>query len=262
MTNLPNSQGFIQYEEFNLNVTTRTEGYPVEKLALITELTIKLWVWCARQILGGIREVSFPDSPLDKAEMDFEFSEPHCTVWGDVQNRQGLTVHSHTYAQQALNVYWARYDALAKLGVFDAKPIPQANAPQNATNTPSSAIAGQLDADVIIGKMNPRSTQIYYADGQLVALPINRFVLAYHEGWIYEAWGTNGNGQYPALKIFKNKKGKDENSAAFVALKSFLEGLALNPDTKQSADGSWWLIGKIAHVDDKEYFNPVEVRVR
>ncbi len=271
MTYFETSQGFVNVEGYRLNVTARLDPENRMHMKDLVEKTIKLWLFVAKNIGGNTRTVTYNTTPEDaiKANHFAPMAEPRVTVWGDLPTGSGVTVHSHSHAQDALDVYFARQDAL---GAFTPQNSPQATptpaTPQNANLPQSGNVAGQNTtpvAGVINATRAPNPKAVEYADGQMVAYTVNKVAMGANKGSAtYALWGPLGQ-KYPLMTIYKNKPNSDETAPNYIAIKDFIVGLGLSVDAgKVEAMGNWTLICKAVHVPQadgskKEYLNVVSM---
>lgn len=271
MTNFETSQGFINIGAYRLNVTARLDQINRQYMTAIVEKTVKLWLFVAKAISENKRKAEWPDgvalTPEDIVKPNYfaPIDEPRCTVWGDCAANVGFTVHSYSNAQDALDVYWSRHDALTLFAISHPPQSPETpKTPQNGANANVGANPAQsapLQDGVISATRAPNPKSVEYADGQLVAFGVNKVAMGANKGSAtYALWGSLGQ-KYPLTTIYKNKPNSDENSPNYIAIKDFIVGLGLSVDAgKVEATGNWTLICKAVHVPQsdgtkKEYLN-------
>lgn len=270
MTTFETSQGFANIEGYRVNVTARHDAaYGYEPMKELVESTIKLWLFIAKKIAAGERTVNVPTTPEDKIAdaiqspvMKMPLAEPRVTIWGDMPSGSGFTVHSHSKAQDALDIYWSRYDALQTFK--SAEPAPQVQNPVIPLETPKNTVL-DLQSGVIPATRAPNPKEIVYANGQMVWFGVNKIAMGANKGSAtYALWGNLGQ-KYPLMTVYKCKPNSDENSPNYIAIKDVVTGLGLSVDAgKVEAAGSWKLICKAVHVEQpdksvKEYLNVVAI---
>jgi hypothetical protein len=271
MTNFETSQGFINIGAYRLNVTARLDQINRQYMTAIVEKTVKLWLFVAKAISENKRKAEWPEgvalTPEDIIKPNYfaPIDEPRCTVWGDCAASVGFTVHSYSNAQDALDVYWSRHDALTLFALTNPPPASETpKTPQNGANANVGANPANptpLQDGVISATRAPNPKSVEYADGQLVAFGVNKVAMGANKGSAtYALWGSLGQ-KYPLTTIYKNKPNSDENSPNYIAIKDFIVGLGLSVDAgKVEAAGNWTLICKAVHVPQsdgtkKEYLN-------
>lgn len=267
------------YGNYNLTITNRTR-YPE-----LIQSTVKLWMFCARKIESGQRRAGWPVNAPTTPEWAYAVNlnederglvteplgEARVTV-SDFYNL-GLTVHSHSEAQNVLDIYWAEHDANAAL--IALYPPTHTTTPTKTPETPPSASkTGNSDnpqpqttppvGGVVNARRAPTPSKPQYAPGQWVAFPINKITLTINSGSaVYQLWGPLGVGKYPLHSIFKNKKGGDANTGAYIKVQDTLVGLGLNLE-KTTAHGDWELVCEVAHGEKNdqpiEYLNTVSLK--
>lgn len=271
MTSFETSQGFVNVEKYRLNVTARLDTANREHMKDLIEKTVRVWLYVAKNIEAGMRVLSLNTTPEDmiKANHFAPIAEPRVTVWADLPGSgAGFTVHSHSHAQDAIDVYFARQDALA---LFAPTTPPQSNStPTEAQNaafanlgsqTGNSAPAPKVVDGIISATRAPNPKEVLYADGQMVSFVVNKIVMGTNNGSVtYALWGPLG-ARFPLKTIYKTKAGSDANSSDYIAMKDLIVGLGLSVDAgKIEAAGNWALVCKAAHVaqpdgSTKEYLN-------
>lgn len=274
MTSLETSQGFAQIENYRMNITARYDtvmGDDIATKALI-ESTIKLWLYVAKLIHAGERKTAINSSPEDRmvgpGGVPLELmplSEPRVTVWCDVLAGEGFTVHSHSKPQDALNIFWARHDAVAAFApAIPPQATPTPKPQENASSANVGANTGNpppILEGVIAATRAPNPKEVLYADGQLVSFEVNKIVMGTNNGSVtYALWGPLG-ARFPLKTIYKTRAGSDANSPDYIAMKDLIVSLNLSIDTgKFEATGNWLMVCKAAHVPQpdgskKEYLN-------
>lgn len=271
MTNMDTSQGFINIGAYRLNVTARLDEINRQYMTAIVEKTVKLWLFVAKAISENKRKAEWPDgvalTPEDIVKPGYfaPISEPRCTVWGDCAANVGFTVHSYSNAQDALDVYWSRHDALTLFAV--SHPPVATNTPAATQNAPNANVVRNSDqhAPILEGVFEatraPNPKEVLYADGQLVSFQVNKIVMGTNNGSVtYALWGPLGQ-KYPLKTIYKTRAGSDANSPDYIAMKDLIVSLALSVDAgKIEATGNWIMVCKATHVSQpdgskKEYLN-------
>jgi hypothetical protein len=271
MTTMDTSQGFINIGAYRLNVTARLDEINRQYMTPIVEKTVKLWLFVAKAISENKRKAEWPEgvalTPEDIVKPGYfaPIAEPRCTVWGDCAAGVGFTVHSYSNAQDALDVYWSRHDALTLFAVSHppTAPTPPAT-PQNAPNAnlgANQANPAPLLDGVISATRAPNPKEVLYADGQLVSFGVNKIVMGTNNGSVtYALWGPLG-AKYPLKTIYKTRAGSDANSPDYIAMKDLIVSLALSVDAgKIEATGNWQLVCRATHAPQpdgskKEYLN-------
>lgn len=271
MTNFETSQGFINIGAYRLNVTARLDQINRQYMTAIVEKTVKLWLFVAKAISENKRKAEWPDgvalTPEDIVKPNYfaPIDEPRCTVWGDCAANVGFTVHSYSNAQDALDVYWSRHDALTLFAVSHPPQVPET--PKTAQNSANANVARNNDypppilEGVIEATRAPNPKEVLYSDGQLVSFEVNRIVMGTNNGSVtYALWGPLG-AKYPLKTIYKTRAGSDANSPDYIAMKDLIVNLALSVDAgKIEATGKWIMVCKATHVPQpdgskKEYLN-------
>ncbi len=262
--------GFVNIKGFRINVTARLDTENRAAMKELTESTVKMWLYIADLLTRGERTCVVEYSPETKMaarhkEIVTPLSEARVTVWGDMPGGNGFTVHSHSYAQDVLDVYWARHDALASFATNEPQQPPTPNAAQNAAfaNLGSNPAIPAPIPGVITATFAPSPKKPQYAPGQMVALPVNKVSIGARNGSVaFELWGPLGKGQYPLLTVFKTKPNSTELSTDYSAAATFLGGLGLSMDAgKLEAQGNWRAVCRVAHTNGKEYLNIQSVEV-
>lgn len=264
MTIYPASTGFVQIGAYRLNVTTRAASYGgLEHLDKITFDTIKLWMFCAGKIRAGVSVLDLPaDMPPTvehKYGVEGAATEPHCTVWGDVESGQSLTVHSNADVQWALDTWNARAAGIGEaLRLYPNPQQPAApNAPESRQDAqgailPPSTVPTGTDG-IIDAAGFPSARGMQYANEQLVRFHITRITLSIADGKpVYGLYMERG--QFPSFKIYT------DNEIAMGAVGDVLNGLGLGME-KPEVTGNWSIIVKTANREKGgssiQYFNPV-----
>lgn len=264
MTIYPASTGFVQIGAYRLNVTTRAASFGcLDHLDKITFDTIKLWMFCAGKIRAGVSVLDLPADMPPTVEHGYGVegtaTEPHCTVWGDVESGQSLTVHSNSDAQWILDAFNARAVGIAE--ALKKYPVPQQSAPQTTPESPQEARSAVLPpstvpthTDAIIDAVGfPAARGMQYANEQLVRFHITRITLSIADGKpVYGLYMERG--QFPSFKIYT------DNEIAMGAVGDMLNGLELGM-AKPEVAGNWSVIVKTANREKGgspiQYYNPV-----
>lgn len=269
-TNIETSQGFINIGAYRINVTARLDQINREHMTAIVEKTVKLWLFVAKAITENKRKAEWPAgvalTPEDIVKPNYfaPIDEPRATVWGDVGSA-GFTVHSYSTAQDALDIWWARHDALTLFAITNPPQAPETpKTPQNAPNAnvgANTANPAPLLDGVVAASRAPNPKEVLYADGQLVSFGVNKIVMGTNNGSVtYALWGPLG-AKYPLKTIYKTRAGSDANSPDYIAMKDLIVGLGLSVDAgKIEAVGNWTLVCKATHAPQpdgskKEYLN-------
>lgn len=275
MTVLPVVTTKQQFGEDTLSITLRNVGG--EPSAIQAELVIKtvsLWQYLKKLIDAGERTTPLnktPEMAVQEATMQHDetsqggysfepWQETRVTVF-DWSNHYGLTVHSDTMAQSALDTYYGLHDALEQLAPKATETAPasaqtreSAPAPMVTPEAPKQPVNGVIQAS---RAPNPKET--LYAEGQLVAFNVVKVSVGANKGSAtYALWGTLGGGKYPLMTVYKCKPNSDENSLGYIAIKDTIVSMNLSLD-KPEAHGNWRLTCQAAHKDGKEYLNPVSL---
>ncbi len=276
MTVLPVATSKQHFGRHELSVTVRNLGdnKPVGDYVTIVQRTIKMWLYLAQCIESGTRTI--PDThniPID-ADKDFVGAETRCTVFNwsyTLPNQIGLTVHSDTFPQQALDVWFALFDTLVSFEIAPqttpsaSNSSAQAPTGSQAPATPKNASNAQPAVEGAIVATRAPSKNRQYADGQLLIFSINKVVMGTNKGSItYNLWGDLGK-NFALKTVYKTKNGSDENSLDYIASKDAIVPLGLSVDAgKIEAHGDWKLTTKVAHGkngkgEETEFFNVVSL---
>lgn len=244
-----------------LNITARNLGDNLssEHRALLITRTVAMWEYLSRLINNNQRicpeTLRTPEESITaESGYTFEpFSETRCTVF-DWKGEYGLTIHSDTIPQQALDIYYARVDAETEL----ARMFPAAS----TQSTPAPAYGSQSapigDGQAVEGNRAPSSNAKQYQDGQLVWFAINKIAVGSNKGSVtFALWSPKWT-KYPLKTIYKTKNNSPELSFEYNIAKEFLATLGLSLD-KPEVTGNWKLTCKVAHNGDKEYLNVVSI---
>lgn len=265
MTTFETSQGFVNVEQYRINVTARLDNNHRQHMRVLTEKTVKLWLAVARKITAGERQFDYPHSPetsLAKDEptangIEIPLAEARCTVWGDLPGGNGFTVHSHTIPQDALDIYWARFDALQ--GFKSAEPPPQVQIPPAATETPKnppSASNTPIVGDDGVVKVGGKKQAATLSGGTLFELPIYQIKLRSQDDSQYYEFYTKygGNlGKFPEMRVYTDNEVAKTNGVL-----DFLGGYELSPGKDKM--GEWVVRGVVKDKGDKKDLYVVSVR--
>lgn len=253
MTTFETSQGFVDAEGYRVNVTARLDAPNREHMKALVEKTMRLWLYVARHIAEGKRICSPIDCPEDMVVRNhfLPLSEARVTIWGDMPNRAGFTVHSHSKAQDVLDVYWARLDGLASFIKEPPKAptSPQSTetpkTPQNAANVPPDSKEGQSSEAVKVGGKKDATA---LPNGTVFELSICQIKKRSQDGTEYfEFFGKYGNkiGDWPEMNVYTDNEVAQKNG-----LLDKLNTLGLTPGKDKL--GEWTLKGKVAEKDGKK----------
>lgn len=266
-TSFVTSQGFENIDGHRINVTARLDTENRQHMAVLVEKTIKLWLYVAKKIAAGERSAEYNVTPEDAIEKNHftPLAEERCTVWGDTANGAGFTVHSSYTAQDALDVFWARHDALMAFKSMTEPPTQQ-NTPQtqsqgqstpNAPSTPLNANSGHSSSDANgVTKVSGKKAAAALVNGSLFELPIYQIKLRskddsqYYE--VYTKYGSN-LGQYPELSIYTDNEIAKQNGVL-----DFLAAFGLTPGKDKM--GEWVLRGVVKDKGDKKNLYAVSIR--
>lgn len=271
MTTFETSQGFANIKGFRINVTARLDTVNREAMKELVESTVKAWLYAADLITRGERTTVIEASPETKMaarykDIVLQLTEPRVTVWGDMPNGAGFTLHSHSYIQDVLDVYYARLDALAGFATPQEPPKPQTPVSSqgavasDANLPPSDAKSTQpnetsANGDGVV-KVNGKKAAAALANGTLFEVPIYQVRLRsqddnkYFE--FYTKYGSN-LGQYPEMKVYT-----DNEVAKTNGLLGKLEALGLTPGKDKM--GEWTVKGVVREKDGKKNLYPVSIR--
>lgn len=270
MTTFETSQGFVNIEGYRINVTTRLDAENRDAMKELTEKTVKMWLYVAKLIARGERQCAVEYSAETSMAarhktLAAQIAEPRVTVWGDTPGGAGFTVHSHSYGQDALDVYYARLDALATFATAPESPKAPAatNTPantENAANGASDAKSAQStptppSADGVT-KITGKKQAAALPNGSVFELPIYQVKLRskddsqYYE--VYTKYGSN-LGQYPELNIYTDN---EQNKANGVL--DFLSEFGLTPGKDKL--GEWILRGVVKDKGDKKNLYAMSIR--
>lgn len=263
MTIYPASTGFVQVGAYRLNVTTRAASNDVEHLHDITFDTIRMWLFCTAKIKEGVEVVELAEGAPATVENKYKVpraNEPFCTVWGDVEPGQSLTVHSSVDVQLVLDTWNARATGVAK--ALQAFPTVQQAVPQNTSesrqegagmNLPPSTAPLPIEG-IVNATRAPSARAMEYANGQMVRYAINRINAAVKgDTPVYELWTAHGS-RYPSFVIYT------DNERQMKAVGDFLNGLQLSFQ-KPAVEGDWSLIVQTSNAEKGggpiQYYNPI-----
>ncbi len=270
MTTFETSQGFANIDGYRINVTARLDPECREAMKELVEKTVKMWLYVAKLIARGERQCAVEYSAETSMAarhktLAAQIAEPRVTVWGDVSGGAGFTVHSHSYGQDALDVYYARLDALATFAIVQEPPKapPATKTPannENAANSPSDAKSAQTATPPPsvdgVTKVSGKKTAATLPNGALFELPIYQVKLRskddsqYYE--VYTKYGSN-LGQFPELLIYT-----DNEIAKTNGVLDFLGGFGLTPGKDKL--GEWVLRGVVKDKGDKKNLYAVSIR--
>lgn len=240
-----------QFGNDTLSITARNvSGEPDTLQAALIVKTVSLWLYLRKLIDAGERT-----SPLDKTpemavsagnNITFEtWNETRVTVF-DWSNHYGLTVHSDTMAQNALDVYWGMQDALKQLREMhpaDAPQAPQTSAPSAAaTSAPEAQESGVTR---VSGKKEAKAL----ANHTRFIMPIAQVaaVMSRDGKLTWELYGFYGGkaGQYADMLVYEDNE---------IAIKSGLVGRLAEIVNKagSAATGNWIVSGSVGEKNDKK----------
>lgn len=262
MTTFETSQGFVDVDGYRINVTARLDAANREHMKALVEKTVRLWLYVARHIKEEKRQCSPIDCPEDMVVRQhfFPLSEARVTVWGDMPSKAGFTVHSHSKAQDVLDVYWSRYDALASFQPAPAntgQSAPVASETptkqENAANVPSGASQGHSsengEFDGKEAKFKNKKDALEVLDvGSLFVTRVLMVKLRSQDGTEYfELYGAYGDkvAQYADFRVYR-----DNETAIKTGLVAKLDSLNLKPG--KEATGDWVLKAKVILKQDKK----------
>lgn len=256
MTVLPVATSKPHFGKHELSVTVRNLGdnKPVGDYVTIAQRTIKMWLYLAQCIESSTRVI--PDThnvPID-ADKDFVGAETRVTVFNwsyTLPNQIGLTVHSDTFPQQALNVWYALFDTLASFEVApqtassaynsSAQAPTGSQAPATAKGTPQTpiplgdhGIPGKVSGVPLLTKKDAIATLVAGSPFRMKSVQIEKHSKDgndYYE--FFEPYGGKA-GQYSAASVFTDNE---------VAIKTgFIAYLnSLNVSMKTPLTGEWVL---------------------
>jgi hypothetical protein len=275
MTTFETSQGFANIEGgYRVNVTTRLDAEHRTGMKELTEKTVKLWLAIAKKIAAGERKFDYafsPESAMAKdkpefAKINIPIAEPRVTVWGDVPGGSGFTVHSHSVAQDALDVYWSRYDALQGLVSPQETPKPQNPLSTQASQQPNADLGASgaklaqstnpsPSADGVT-KVSGKKAARTLSNGSLFELPIYQVKLrSKDDSQYYEFYTKYGSklGEYPEIEVYT-----DNEIAKTNGLLDFLGEFGLTPGKDKM--GEWVLRGVVKDKGDKKNLYAVSLR--
>lgn len=268
---------------YTLSVTTRDCGDTPEMMEELTYRTIKAWLWISSKLEAG--EYTLPltaegdmlgsvEQRLSNEFIDHDASmfpdvegDARVTVWDTFKstNRIGFHLNSSDIPQIAVNTWVANHKAIDRIRQENSQSATQtaqeavsaaaANqqvdkpaTPRGTTEMPNSPPVATEGA--IVATRAPNSNRPDYANGQLVSFTVTKIVASSNKGSaVFQMWTPLGT-QYPTISIYKLKP--DGNlKPDYEAIVPVLNTLNLSLD-KPEAVGTWRLVCRAAHVEDKK----------
>lgn len=253
-TSLPCANVKKDFGKHTLVITARQPATGLNTESRLIARTVKFWLYLAGLIEKGERlcneQLQSVENTNDSGE-GYEFSpEPRVTVFNwnhELPGNIGLTVHSDTFPQNALSVWWATYDALQELGALQNTPqsnekganssaTPQnqitPKQQQNAVNNPSNAILP------VTGKKQAKEL----ASGQQFSMNIVKvaMVMSRTGQQTWELFTNYGGkpGQYAEMTVYA-----DNEIAIRDGIVLKLNKLGLIPGKEK--DGQWFIVGRV-----------------
>lgn len=235
----------------------------------------------AAELNAAPKDTDAPPKPA--FEFQETFGDSRVTIWDSYRGQKRINFHLNSDGdlQRAVDTWCATQNALdrafEKWGDVESKvknatqsnvaasnssatpPVPMDTpATTKASNSPQgSSSENAFVGGVIVATRAPKSSEVQYADGQLVSFTVTKIVASANKGSpVYEMWTPLGS-QWPTIKVYKlDTKGKEKPD--YKAIVGILAALNLSLD-KPEAAGTWRMIVKAAHVPsengDREFLN-------
>lgn len=228
MTALTAVTGFEQIGKYRLNITTRLDPETLGLADDLTFRTISMWLYVASKIEAGAQEIQLPEGKPATPEaivlgMVDGWFEPRVTVWGDLPDGSGLTVHSNDHPANALQLWLARQRGIQMAKEkFPSVAQPATPAPKQTAQPPAPQVAaGELPTveNAKAAKAHPNSNVMMRIAA--IGKAVSRTGVEQYE--LYSTYGGRV-GQHPEVTIYA-----DNEKALESGLVDMLKTLNLKP---------------------------------